>query len=237
MLISTERIPESTQEVCDGEHYLSRVKSMMLNELFPFYIERIIKEVGFGPGKALEIGPGPLPLGSYLCKQTLWEAIGAEISEEIVQLGRKAIKEVDKRMRYRFEVANAEKLPFDDNSFNLVFSSGSLHHWSNPIKVFQEINRVLAPGGTVVIFDLCREVYEDEESFQNIMDSIKADYRQGLLDSLKAAYLPMEIYNLIKMSGRLDVWQRIQLEQYHYGVAKLNQCIILKKTLQRRIGA
>lgn len=234
MLISLERIPESSEEVTDGKHYLKRVKDMMLSELYPFFIQRIIKEVGFGPGRALEIGPGPLPLGFFLSKQTQWDIEGGEISPDIVEIGRKAMKDEDKKMRYRLEVANAEDLPYKNGTFNLVFSSGSLHHWVNPVKVFQEIFRVLAPGGTAIIFDLSREVYSDKAGFKKIMDRVRDEYKQGLLESLKAAYVPEEIYGLIEKSGYLDNWQRICFEQYHSGVSRLNQCTILQKPLRRQ---
>lgn len=235
MLIASKRIPEQTEEVCDGQHYLRRVKTMMVRELYPFFIERMVKEVGFGPGKALEIGPGPLPMGFLFCKQTQWDVVGIDISAEIVELARKVMKEEDQKTRYKIEIGNAEKLPFMDGAFNLIFSSGSLHHWVNPVKILQEIERVLAPGGTVIIFDLCRELYIEEEGFNRTMGIVKEEFRQGLLDSLKAAYEPEEIYRLIQESGKFAIWQRIQLEQYHCGVAGLNQGVILQKPLRRQV--
>ncbi|KOM98649.1 hypothetical protein ACP49_05770 [Clostridium botulinum] len=235
MLIGEMRVPEQTEEVCDGKHYVKRVKEMMVKYHYPFLVERMIKEVGFGPGKALEIGPGPLPMGFSFCKQTQWDVIGIDISEDIVDLARKAMKEEEQTMCYRLKTANAEKIPFADKTFNLIFSSGSLHHWVNPIKVFQEINRVLAPGGAVIIFDLCREIYGNKKDFTSIMGTVQGEFKQGLLESLKAAYLPNEIYQLIQESGTLNTWNRIQFEQYHSDMLQLNQCIILKKPLMRHI--
>ncbi|MGB8453606.1 MAG: class I SAM-dependent methyltransferase [Anaerocolumna sp.] len=235
MLIEQKRIPERTEEVCDGQHYIKRVKAMMVGEHYPFLVERMIKEVGFGPGKALEIGPGPMPMGFSFCKQTQWDVIGIDISEEIVELARKELKKEEQNGHYRIKVANAECMPFSDEMFNFVFSSGSLHHWLNPVKVFQEINRVLAPGGTVLIFDLCREHYGDDKYFDHIMGTVKKEFKQGLLDSIKAAYVPEEIYHLILESGTLDIWKRIQFEQYHGNMLQLNQAVILQKPLLRQI--
>lgn len=47
--------------------------------------------------------------------------------------------------------ANAEELPFDDNTFDLVASSGVLHHTVNPSRAFAECYRVLKPGGMAKI--------------------------------------------------------------------------------------
>lgn len=48
--------------------------------------------------------------------------------------------------RFTFHVVPAERLPFADDSFDLVFSRSTIHHTSRPA-VFEEIHRVLRPGG------------------------------------------------------------------------------------------
>lgn len=49
------------------------------------------------------------------------------------------------------QVANAEKIPFADDSFDLVYSWGVIHHSSDPLAAFREIIRVTKPGGTVKV--------------------------------------------------------------------------------------
>jgi ubiquinone/menaquinone biosynthesis C-methylase UbiE len=49
-------------------------------------------------------------------------------------------------------VANAEKLPFDDNTFDIVYAGNILHHVNLP-KALAEIQRVLKPGGVFVSWD------------------------------------------------------------------------------------
>jgi ubiquinone/menaquinone biosynthesis C-methylase UbiE len=45
--------------------------------------------------------------------------------------------------------ADAENLPFRDNSFSIIYSWGVLHHSPNTQKAFSEAHRVLRPGGTL----------------------------------------------------------------------------------------
>ncbi len=47
--------------------------------------------------------------------------------------------------------ADAENLPFCDNSFDIVYSNGVLHHSENTDKCIAEVQRVLKPGGKAVI--------------------------------------------------------------------------------------
>lgn len=51
-----------------------------------------------------------------------------------------------------FHTIPAERLPFADGAFDLVFSWSSLHHCARP-RVFHEILRVLAPGGVLAVLD------------------------------------------------------------------------------------
>lgn len=51
----------------------------------------------------------------------------------------------------RLEVADAEHLPFADNSFDIVYSWGVLHHSPNTPRAVSEVHRVLRPGGVARI--------------------------------------------------------------------------------------
>jgi len=44
---------------------------------------------------------------------------------------------------------DAERLPFPDNSFGIVYSWGVLHHSPDTLQAFREAHRVLRPGGTL----------------------------------------------------------------------------------------
>lgn len=47
----------------------------------------------------------------------------------------------------------AERLPFDNDTFDLVVSRFSAHHWRDPESSLKEMRRVVAPGGSVLIVD------------------------------------------------------------------------------------
>jgi len=50
-----------------------------------------------------------------------------------------------------FKQASLMDLPFTNNSFDVVVSSGVLHHTINPAQGFKEMARVLKPGGLLVL--------------------------------------------------------------------------------------
>lgn len=55
-----------------------------------------------------------------------------------------------------FAVANAEQLPFDDASFDVVHSKDSLHHMESPEQALAEYRRVLKPDGAALIIEANR---------------------------------------------------------------------------------
>ncbi|MDP1571602.1 MAG: methyltransferase domain-containing protein [Vicinamibacterales bacterium] len=46
---------------------------------------------------------------------------------------------------------DAERLPFDDDTFDVVYSNGVIHHTPNTYDVVREIRRVLRPGGKAIV--------------------------------------------------------------------------------------
>ena len=112
-------------------------------ELEP-YIERF---AAFGEArgrKVLEIGVG---LGADHQRFAEAGAIltGIDLSERAVEHARRRLELFE--LESELFSADAEALPFAENSFDLVYSWGVLHHSPNTPKAVREVYRVLAPGG------------------------------------------------------------------------------------------
>ena len=58
-----------------------------------------------------------------------------------------------------FEVACAEALPFERDTFDVVLCASMLHHATQPDQVFRECARVLRPSGQLVLVDWCRDFW------------------------------------------------------------------------------
>ena len=56
----------------------------------------------------------------------------------------------------KFEKADVQQIPYDDNSFDVVLNLNMVHLVEKPIEMLDEIERVLKPDGSLFIVDLRR---------------------------------------------------------------------------------
>jgi len=168
------------------------------------YTKDIIK-FGIQNGSALEIGPGPGYLGlDWLSKTSETSLTGIDISGRMVSIAGKNAGEYGfSGKRAKYIEGDAHELPFSAESFNSVFSNATLHELAEPIKVLNEISRVLKPEGKFYISDLRRDMNPVIKYFMK--KSTKShDMVSGLISSINASYAKKEIEELMKQSFLKD---------------------------------
>jgi SAM-dependent methyltransferase len=96
------------------------------------------------PKRALDLGTGTGGAAFLIARRfPEAEVTGADIAERMVEQARRNVDD-DLHDRVHFEVADASKLPYADASFDLV-------GLSNMIPFFDELDRVLAPDGSLIV--------------------------------------------------------------------------------------
>jgi SAM-dependent methyltransferase len=98
--------------------------------------------------KVLEIGCGLGTDGAQFAEAGA-DYTGVDLTEAAVDLARKRFELFS--LPGEFQTADAENLDFADESFDLVYSHGVLHHTPETGKAIREIHRVLRPGGRAVV--------------------------------------------------------------------------------------
>ena len=157
---------------------------------------------GISGGDVLEIGPGPGYVGLEVVRKISAKTLtGCEISPAMIRFAEKNAREYGIDAHYA--QGNCMDMPFDEESFDSVISNGSLHEWENPIKVFDEVWRVLRPGGRYCITDLRRDVGTFKRTMVYASTRPK-QMRPGLLSSLDASYTLSEITELLRHSKLCD---------------------------------
>jgi ubiquinone/menaquinone biosynthesis C-methylase UbiE len=160
-IVSHEGIDDP--EIAAGYNWVARMPQM---RLLRWYVAR--KAVERVPwGEAADLGCGPGLLVAELLRQAPELCVtGVDLADEMLEQARAAAWDAGLGERAAFKKSDVSRLPFPDGSLDLVVSTLSLHHWSDPVAVLDEVARVLRPpepergrpGGVFVIFDLRRDL-------------------------------------------------------------------------------
>jgi ubiquinone/menaquinone biosynthesis C-methylase UbiE len=106
--------------------------------------------------KVLELGCGLGTDGARFAEAGA-DYTGVDLTEAAVELARKRFELFD--LPGRFQTADAENLDFPDESFDLVYSHGVLHHTPETAQAIREVQRVLRPGGRAIVMLYHRDSY------------------------------------------------------------------------------
>jgi len=198
------RIPETDHGI-QGEITVALYDQMQRSFRDKGWMETpALLKYGITHGLALEIGHGPGYLGLEWLRQTSdTRLIGLDISPDMQALANRNARTYDLTDRSEYRLGSCDQLPFDDCTFDAVFTNGSLHEWANPCNAFNEIWCVLKPGGAYFISDLRRDMQWWMHAFLWLGVRPTA-MRPGLETSIGAAYTPAEIPTLLAKTSLKD---------------------------------
>jgi len=143
----------------------------------------LVLDNGCGPGKLSLV----IPEGNVI--------VGSDISFDM-------LREAKKKIKYLVR-AQAEKLPFKDKTFDVVYTDSVLHHLKNPEEGVKEIFRVLKDDGVAVVSEthdalvnrkLRRDAYKDKKRFGPWHKSFE---KEELIKIIKPYF---EIYSIENVS-------------------------------------
>jgi ubiquinone/menaquinone biosynthesis C-methylase UbiE len=108
-------------------------------------------------GRGLDVGCGPgqftILIAERLPAAEIW---GIDLAPTMIELARRHASASSAAGRLHFQIADVGHLPFPDEHFDAVVSSGSIKHWPDPVAGLREMHRVLAPGGRAIIGEMNR---------------------------------------------------------------------------------
>jgi ubiquinone/menaquinone biosynthesis C-methylase UbiE len=122
-----------------------------------FVARRAVVMVQAGQAADLGSGPGHLVIRLAQAAPGL-QVTGIDLSDEMLVEAEQHARRSGLEDRIAFKKGDVAQIPFPDDSLDLVVSTLSLHHWSDPVGTLDEIARVLRPGGSFLVFDLRRDM-------------------------------------------------------------------------------
>jgi len=108
------------------------------------------------PKKILDVATGTGDLAIAMLKLEPEKIIGIDISKEMLEIGKKKIKEINKEQIIELQQNDAENIPFSNNSFDAVTIAFGVRNFENLNKGLSELYRVLNFNGTLLILEFSR---------------------------------------------------------------------------------
>ncbi len=171
-----------------------------------------VLDVGCGTGYAV-IHLGELPEVEKAC--------GIDISPGMIAAARSKIPE-SSRQKIEFLEASADRIPYPDGTFHHVICTNSFHHYPDPLLALGEMQRVLKPGGELVIFEnapdlslytwlwdrLLRLVEKGHVRYYPSAE-LGAMLRKAGLEEVELCHLENEFLKHGKLFASIQVWKAV----------------------------
>jgi len=119
--------------------------------IYPVIARQAIDACGITEGRCVDIGCGPGHLAMALGAATNLNIDALDSSNDMLAIAWQNIQKAGLTDRVHPVCGNVHDLPYDDNSIDLVVSRGSFFFWDDRVRAFQEIYRVLRPGGRTFV--------------------------------------------------------------------------------------
>jgi len=210
----TVEAKEKASMVADVFHSVAKQYDIM-NDLMSFGIHRLWKRFtidasGVRPGnKILDLAGGTGDLTARFSQLVGREGkvILADINSSMLNVGRDKLRDRGLVQNIEYVQANAEALPFEENTFDVVTIAFGLRNVTDKDKALRSIFRVLKPGGRLLVLEFSKPdnelvskaydfysfnilpkmgelVAKDGESYQYLAESIRMHPDQETLKSM-----------------------------------------------------
>ncbi len=172
------------------------------------------------PGQVLDVATGTadVALMTHEMLQTK-KIIGIDISEGMLELGRKKI--ADKGLQNQIELftGDSENIGFADNSFDAITVAFGVRNFQDLLKGLKEMKRVLRPSGKLVVLEFSKPKNSFFKVFYNLYMNIIApsfgkmvannkDAYQYLNDSVQAFPEGESFLTIMKEAGFINTYSK-----------------------------
>jgi demethylmenaquinone methyltransferase/2-methoxy-6-polyprenyl-1,4-benzoquinol methylase len=122
-----------------------------------FWRKRLVRKLQKQkPQNILDVATGTADLAIAIMKIKPFNVVGIDISNGMLEVGRKKIKQQDLEKTIQLQQADSEDLPFEDATFDAVTVSFGARNFENLQKGLSEMARVLKPGGKIYILEFSK---------------------------------------------------------------------------------
>jgi len=151
--------------------------------------KRAVKILGNIESKTiLDVAAGTGDFSIEAAKCNPRKITGIDLSEKMLAVGRKKILKKKLEAVIKLVQGDCEALPFSDNNFDAVTVGFGVRNFMNPLKGLKEINRVLKPGGKLVVLEFSKPKNYFVSKVFNFYFRTFCPFIGGIISSDRKAY-------------------------------------------------
>lgn len=154
---------------------LNRILSMGIDVQWRKKVVKSVKNEK--PNTILDIATGTGDLAIAMAKATDAKITGFDLSAGMLEVGKKKVAEQNLQNQIEMIQGDAENMPFEDNSFDVITVAFGVRNFENLEKGLDDIYRVLKPGGKFIILE-----FSQPESFP--MKQLYGFYSRAILPQI-----------------------------------------------------
>lgn len=118
-----------------------------------FWRKSVVKNLNNNPKTILDIATGTADIAISASKIKNAKITGVDISPKMLEIGNQKIKKRNLTERITLELADAESLPYESNSFQAITAGFGVRNFENMKEGLKEMYRVLEINGTIIILE------------------------------------------------------------------------------------
>lgn len=207
----TEMIKKFLQNTCKPQGLMGRMMTVMMNNGHARLAEWGFSHLKFRKNMdVLDIGCGGGANVSVLLRRCPeGKVTGMDYSSVCVSQSKKKNQKAAAAGRCRIVQASAEKIPFADNSFDLITAFETVYFWPDLGACIRNIYGKLRRGG---VFLICNEDSDPaDDRWTKIIDGMRVYSEEELRGYLKEAGFTQISVDRMEKKGWLCVWAKKEL--------------------------
>ncbi len=146
-----EQVAEMFDNISERYDLLNHVLSLSIDKGWRKKVVRMVEAKK--PKMILDVATGTADLAIALEKAHPDKITGIDISNGMLEVGRKKVADKGLSKIITLEQADSENLPFPDHTFDAITVAFGVRNFENLKKGLSEMNRVLKPGGHLLVLE------------------------------------------------------------------------------------
>ena len=146
-------------------------------------VAAILGDIDLQGKRVLDIGCGIAGVDMVLVKEHgAAHVTGIDVEEPLVKEGRVRVRNASLDSQITLQTVTPGKLPFDDETFDVVFTKDTLIHVEDKASIYSEIYRVLKSGGDLAMSDWFGSTQVGSAEFDRWLELVQLDFKIGTIE-------------------------------------------------------